>query len=199
MPLYTKIGDKGQTMLYGGGRISKADARVHAYGSIDELSALLGVILSELRGDSLRPRLLSMQATLYRLGADLATPHQTRSSPRAESRGVDAGQAPRDPVAAMRLTEADVTEIERYIDAAEARVPPLTHFILPGGTRSGALLHQARTICRRAERWVVMLSEREEVNSAALRYLNRLGDELFALARVVNSEAGFPEVELSSS
>ena len=191
MSLYTKIGDKGQTMLYGGGRISKADPRVHAYGSIDELSAILGVVLAGEQGGKLRSRLLPVQATLYRLGADLATPHQTRS--------VGAGQAPRDPVAAMRLTETDVREIERAIDEEEARVPPLTHFILPGGTKSAAELHQARTVCRRAERWVATLSEREQVNDASLRYMNRLGDYLFALARVCNSEAGIPEVTLFSS
>ena len=180
MPLYTKIGDKGQTMLYGGGRISKADPRVHAYGSIDELSALLGVILAEEKRESLRAKLLSLQHMLYRLCADLATPLTFQGK-------------------AERLTEGDVEDIERAIDAAEKLVPPLMHFILPGGAKSAALLHQARTVCRRAERWVVELSEREQVNEASLKYMNRLGDYLFALARVSNAEAKIPEVTLFPS
>jgi cob(I)alamin adenosyltransferase len=180
MPLYTKIGDKGETLLYGGGMTSKTNPRVHAYGSIDELSALLGVILAEGESGSWREELLSIQRSLYRAGADLATPL-------------------RDPVIHMRMTQADVEDMERRIDVLESLIKPLTHFILPGGTRIGALLHQARTVCRRAERWVVSLSESEEINGACLRYLNRLGDFFFALARKVNADADIPETELSSS
>ena len=179
MPLYTKFGDKGKTLLYGGWTTSKADARVHAYGSIDELSALLGVILAEPGVDRIRSRLMSLQRALYTVGADLATPLSF------------GGKVP-------RIEEKEVEELEHLIDSAEAKVPPLTQFILPGGTRVGALLHQARTVCRRAERWVVALGEHEEINTACLRYLNRLGDFLFAAARVVNAEEKIPEITVQA-
>jgi len=167
-------------MLYGGETTSKGDDRVHAYGSIDELSALLGVILAEPGVDRIRARLLSLQRVLYRVGADLATPLSF------------GGKVP-------RIEESEVMELERLIDSAEAKVSSLTQFILPGGTRIGALLHQARTVCRRAERWVVSLAEREEINEACLRYLNRLGDFLFIAARVVNAEEKIPEITVQAA
>lgn len=176
MPLYTKLGDSGETMLYDGKRVLKSDPRIHAYGTIDELSAFLGILLREEMADNLREILLSIQHTLYVAGADLATPLAYRGE-------------------AKRITQEQVEQMERWIDAAEARVPPVTCFILPGGTRIGALLHQARTMCRRAERWLVALSRADEVNYACLRYLNRLGDYFFAAARVVNAEGGVEEAK----
>jgi len=175
MSLYTKSGDRGKTMLYGGKRVSKTDPRVHAYGSVDELSAIIGVILAESVPQELREQLLKIQRMLYRAGADLATPQPTQTT--------------------KRVTQEDVTEVEQWIDEAETRVPPLTHFILPGGTRTGALLHQARTVCRRAERWVFGLAEAERVSPECLKYLNRLGDYFFAVARKLNAQAGVEEVQ----
>lgn len=183
MPLYTKLGDSGDTQLYGGEKISKAEPRIHAYGTIDELNAFLGVVLVESVPTSLREKLLAIQHALYIAGADLATPHQSLRS--------GAGQAP---LPTKRITQEQVEEMERWIDEAEAKVPRLNHFILPGGTRLGAQLHQARTITRRAERWLVALSKTDEINFAALRYLNRLGDFFFAAARVMNAEGGVEEI-----
>ena len=206
MPLYTKLGDSGQTKLYGGEEISKAEPRIQAYGTIDELNALVGVIIAVPRGGDesrdaegvlreaslrggaadaeVRDKLTKIQHTLYRAGADLATTLSNQGD-------------------SIRITQDDVEEIEKWIDEEGAKVPALDHFILPGGSLLGAKLHLARTICRRAERWLVTLVKQEEkqeaesvgVNFAALRYLNRLGDFFFALARTVNSEANVPEVQ----
>jgi cob(I)alamin adenosyltransferase len=175
MPLYTRNGDTGDTQLYGGTQVSKTNPRIHAYGTVDELDAILGVIRAELNEtDEFKARLITLQKTLYRLKADLATP------------GQHAGKA-------MRLTDDHVTTIEKWIDEAEESVEPLRHFVLPGGTKIAAELHLARTVCRRAERWVVELSRAEPINFCCLRYLNRLGDYLFALARVSNTEEGIEE------
>jgi cob(I)alamin adenosyltransferase len=176
MTLYTRAGDRGQTMLYGGKRLSKAHVRLHAYGTVDELSSLLGVILAEEIPEELERQLRTIQHTLYVLGADLATPLEP-------------------PTALIRVRREAVAELEQWINGAEAMVPPLTHFILPGGSRVGALLHQARTVCRRAERWVVALQEQERVNVAVQHYLNRLSDFLFAAARVINAEEGREEIK----
>jgi cob(I)alamin adenosyltransferase len=177
MPLYTKNGDTGETMLCGGEMTSKTNPRLHAYGTVDELDAVLGVILAEGCSDDLRATLIAIQKTLYRLKADLATPEE------------QAGRA-------VRVSEEEILQLERWIDGAEAKVPPLRQFVLPGGTKAAAHLHLARTVCRRAERWVVALSKSERINMACMRYLNRLGDLLFALARVVNREAGVEEEKL---
>jgi len=178
MPLYTRLGDSGETQLYGGEKTSKTNPRIHAYGTVDELDALLGVIRAE-EGCSLELReiLLSIQRTLYKLKADLATPGQY------------VGRA-------VRIVDADVEVMEKLIDVAESKVTPLRHFVLPGGTPIAANLHFARTVCRRAERWVVELAHHERINFVCLRYLNRLGDYLFALARVENIEKGLPEEEM---
>lgn len=173
MPLYTRSGDAGITRLYGGGRTSKSAPRIHAIGAVDELSALLGVVLAESVPEELREQLVKVQHALYMAGADLAIPLRKVET---------------------RVTEDAVAEVERWIDEAEGKVPQLRHFILPGGTRVGALLHQARTVCRRAERWVFALAEVEGVNGECLKYLNRLGDFLFAVARVVNRENGVEEM-----
>ena len=175
MPLYTKLGDSGETMLYGGERILKSDPRIHAYGSIDELSALLGVLLTENMPDAFRDKLMKIQHTLYIAGADLATPFAFQGD-------------------AKRVAQEHVEAMEQWIDEVEKRVPPVTCFILPGGTRVGALLHQARTICRRAERWIVALSRANDINYACLRYVNRLGDYFFAAARVANAEGKVKEI-----
>ncbi len=179
MPLYTRFGDTGDTMLYGGSTTSKTNPRIHAYGTVDELDAELGIILAENCPVDLRDKLLTIQKTLYRVKADLATPRE------------HAGKA-------VRIGDNDVQGLEQWIDEAEAHVPKLTHFILPGGTKIAALLHRARTVCRRSERWVVALARTEPINLVTIRYLNRLGDELFALARVINHDAGMREEEMKA-
>ncbi len=168
MKIYTKTGDKGATSLFGGDRVSKASVRLHAYGTIDELNALLGVVLArEDLPENVRRELDEIQHVLFLLGTDLATPLKEHMKvPRMEM-------------------DRTVT-LERWIDAHTQDLPELTTFILPGGSDVAALLHQARTICRRAERWLAELMQNEEINTAAIIYVNRLSDYLFTAARASN-------------
>ncbi|MBI3618580.1 cob(I)yrinic acid a,c-diamide adenosyltransferase [Candidatus Peregrinibacteria bacterium] len=172
MSIVTKTGDKGHTSLFGGKRIPKDDARIHAYGTVDELNACIGLVLAEATAPSaLRERLLRVQHLLFRLGGDLATPLATREKE-------------------DRIGSSHVREIDVGIVSLEALLPPQTHFILPGGNRRASLLHLARTVCRRAERWVVTLEKREEINHDVLIFLNRLSDYLFLAARQAAIEEG---------
>ena len=178
MSIVTKTGDAGQTGLYGGRRVSKDDARLHAYGTVDELNAALGLVRAEEHVPvELRSSLLQIQHQLFRLGADLATP-----IPGPEN--------------TKRIEPAHTKFLEALIAQSEATLSPLTAFILPGGTRAGSLLHLARTTCRRAERWTVALALHEEVHSEALIYLNRLGDCLFLFARLTNRALGATEEQV---
>ncbi len=178
MSIVTKTGDDGTTGLFGGSRVDKDDARLHAYGTVDELNALLGLIAAEPElPDGMAAGLLRLQHLLFRLGADLATP-------------IDA------PAVTHRVEAEHLADIEHWISELEAWVPPMQAFILPGGTRSAALLHQARTVCRRAERWLVTLKRHTAINDSALQLLNRLSDLLFLLARGANLEAGRDDVQV---
>jgi cob(I)alamin adenosyltransferase len=179
MKIYTRTGDAGATALFGGARVSKADPRVSAYGEIDELNACLGMVRaqSELSGD-VAAMLEQLQQNLFAIGARLADPAEKIA----------------DRVTKVAVTDADVRRLEGWIDGFEAELPPLRRFILPGGTRAGAGLHFARTVCRRAERAIVALGT-ETVEAHLLAYVNRLSDLLFVAARVVNHRAGQPEVE----
>lgn len=178
MKIYTRTGDTGDTALFGGGRVPKADARVEAYGAVDELNAVLGWALLQLRDDWLRTRLPAVQDDLFALGAHLATP------PAREGR-----RAPQLPP----LPVERAAEMEQWMDEASGSLPELRSFILPGGTAGGAALHVARTVCRRAERRVVALAAGDVVAPEILVYLNRLSDFLFIAARRENQEAGVPE------
>ena len=182
MKIYTKTGDDGTTGLFGGKRVSKTDARVEAYGAVDELNAVLGVALAS--DDSPAPALASLRELLQRiqrdlfvLGADLATP-----------RGEESSYLP-------RIQDEHVQALERAIDTAEASLPPLRNFILPGGPAPAAHLHHARTVCRRAERATVALAQQQDVGVVPVRYLNRLADLLFVLARAAAHAKGAPEIE----
>jgi cob(I)alamin adenosyltransferase len=168
--IYTRGGDKGDTGLGDGRRVSKADARVEAYGAVDETNAAIGLARLEITGED-DAMLARIQNDLFDLGADLCLPAQASSTP-----------------AALRLGAAQVARLEREIDALNARLPALDSFVLPGGTAAAARLHLARTICRRAERRMVGLAALEPVNPEALRYVNRLSDHLFVLARIQNDE-----------
>lgn len=179
MKIYTKTGDRGQTGLIGGARVSKAHIRVTAYGAVDETNAVLGVVRSLHPPRPMDRLLAAIQQDLFRLGADLATP------PMARRRGV----------ATAEIGADDVARLERWIDAAQARLMPLRRFILPGGSPLAAHLHQARAVCRRAERAVVALAEREPIGAQVVPYLNRLGDYLFVLARLANRRARVREAE----
>lgn len=183
--IYTRTGDDGTTGLVGGGRVSKASLRVEAYGAVDEANAAIGLALAAAERSvreeavghtlpSVLEALRSIQHDLFDAGADLATP-----VPPNEPEGK-----------ALRVTPAQTARLERLIDEFNARLAPLTSFVLPGGSQTAAALHVARTIIRRAERVVVALREAEPEATAgeAIRYLNRLSDLLFVLARVANDD-----------
>jgi cob(I)alamin adenosyltransferase len=179
MKIYTRAGDQGQTSLFGGERVLKSAGRVEAYGDVDELNSAIGLARAELGDAEQVAQLGEIQSSLFDLGAELATP-----GPRArEARGR----------ALPRVSEADVAQLEAWIDAFDADLAPLTAFVLPGGSRPAALLHLARTVCRRAERRVVALAQTESVRATCLIYLNRLSDYLFTAARVANRRAGVEE------
>jgi cob(I)alamin adenosyltransferase len=175
--IYTKTGDSGETGLFGGGRVSKAHVRVEAYGAVDELNSVIGWILSLVSDPSITTGLQSIQSDLFTLGAQLATPEETR------------GRRPNVPV----LPVSRIHDLEHWIDELDRGLPPLRNFILPGGSPAGAALHIGRTVCRRAERRVVALADSESVDPDAIIYLNRLSDLLFVMARDVNERAGVPE------
>lgn len=176
--IYTRTGDTGETGLFGGGRTRKSDPRVAAYGEVDELNAVLGMVALRVADGWVRWRLQLVQADLFAIGAHLATP------PAREGR-----RAPRLPA----LPEERAEEMERWMDEASAALPELRSFILPSGSEGGAALHFARTVCRRAERAVVALAIDDVVPSAILVYLNRLSDFLFVAARRENALAGAAE------
>ncbi len=175
--IYTRTGDTGETGLFGGGRVPKDAARVAAYGDVDELNATLGWAITRLGDGELRDRLLGIQRDLFAIGAHLATPERARSRPHLPD-----------------LPRSRPDEFERWIDEVEARVGPLSYFILPGGSEAGAAIHLARTVCRRAERSVVTLARAEPVDPDIIKFLNRLSDLLFELARAANEDAGSAEI-----
>jgi cob(I)alamin adenosyltransferase len=177
MKIYTRTGDAGETGLLDGTRVPKDHLRVAAYGDLDELNATLGLVLAHTEDAGLRETLAPIQRDLFALGAQLADPRAQVS-----------GSKPK-----AALGEEQVARLEQAIDRCEAENPPLTAFILPGGSRPGAFLHLARTVCRRAERALVALSRESPVDAVAIRYVNRLSDLLFVLARNVNHRAGLPE------
>jgi cob(I)alamin adenosyltransferase len=175
MKIYTKTGDGGETTLFGGTRVSKHDLRVTAYGEVDELNAAIGVALAADPVDFERTLLEVIQRDLFAIGGQLATPH-----PEKVARALGKAQ----------IDERRIETMETAIDAADAVLPPLTAFILPGGSPKAAALHVARTVCRRAERSVVALHARDEVPPIIRTYLNRLSDLLFTLARLANQRVG---------
>lgn len=186
MRIYTKTGDLGETGLFGGERVYKDDLRVTAYGTVDELNAVLGIAIALQADPELDTLLLSFQNDLFMLGSDLATPEE-------EDRNKGRIQI-------ARVPAEKVEALEHIIDKYEATLPPLTRFILPGGTPLSAQLHFARTVCRRAERACVTLHRatteagKPAVNPEIVRYLNRLSDLLFVLARAANHRSGKEDI-----
>jgi cob(I)alamin adenosyltransferase len=177
--IYTRTGDAGETGLFAGGRVPKDHPRVAACGDVDELNAALGWALALEPADTERDLLESIQRDLFGIGAELATPDPTRAATTIADRFV---------------TGSRVTALEQAIDRCEAPLEPLRNFILPTGTPKAAALHLARTVCRRAERAVVRLAHETTVSADILRYLNRLSDLLFVLARTANQRAGVRDV-----
>jgi cob(I)alamin adenosyltransferase len=176
MKIYTKTGDKGTTALFGGKRVSKADLRIDAYGTVDELNSFLGLIRDQEVNLKRKDKLIEIQHMLFVIGSNLATePGNTK-------------------VKVPLLTEADIEFLETGIDEMEQELPPLKFFVLPGGHQSVSFCHVARTVCRRAERITIALNEQEPVESVIIKYLNRLSDYLFVLSRKMASELGAEEI-----
>jgi cob(I)alamin adenosyltransferase len=176
--IYTRTGDAGDTGLFDGTRVSKADPRVDAYGDVDELASWLGVVRARVDSPDLAEMVTHLQRDLFALGARLADPRH-KIAGRVEK---------------VMLTDGDVTRLEGWIDRLEAGLPPLRRFILAGGNDAGSGFHFARAICRRAERRMVALGP-DAVEAIALVYINRLSDLLFTMARAANARAGVAEIE----
>jgi cob(I)alamin adenosyltransferase len=182
--VYTRTGDDGATALVGGARVPKTSLRIAAYGDVDELNSVLGIVRVELEGADyaaveaardLDRTLAFLQQELFDLGSELATP------PDAEYEGM------------IRIGEDNVTRLEHFIDALQPDLEPLKSFVLPGGGRAGAMLHLARTVCRRTERTVTALVESNDTSPWTARYLNRLSDLLFVQSRWIAAKTGKPE------
>lgn len=176
MKIYTRRGDEGQTDLFGAGRVSKDDLRVEVYGTVDETNAWLGVALAELQEQhrELHPILVRLQNELFCLGSELAAPGALDKIP--------------------AISEADITRLEEEIDRADSVLPKLRHFVLPSGNKVSSALHVARTVSRRAERHSVTLAHKEQIRPIVVKYLNRLSDHLFTMARWANHLARSEEV-----
>ena len=174
LKIYTKTGDAGETGLFGGGRVPKDDPRVQAYGDVDELNAWIGFVVAIHLPAFESNVLQTIQRDLFTIGAELATPNAAKLR--------------------TSLDTNTVSALERVIDSYDPKLKPLKNFILPGGSPKGAALHVARTVCRRAERSVVSLARKQEINPLIIHYLNRLSDLLFVLARAVNMQAGHDDV-----
>ena len=179
MKIYTKTGDKGDTGLFGGGRVPKDDPRVEAYGDVDELNAWLGAVRAAEVMQRIDEVIVPVQRDLFSIGALLATPDLEKMHAHLTK---------------ARIDDARITSLEHAIDDCDRELEPLRAFIVPGGTPKAAALHVARTVCRRAERRVITLKREVEIPDIVVVYLNRLSDLLFSLARVANARSGFGEV-----
>lgn len=181
MKIYTKTGDKGETSLYGGTRVSKAAARVESYGTLDELNAFIGLAKAEISDEKVLSQLQKIQFDLFTVGSEAATPTDKLILANGKSR-LD-----------LMISEKEITELERWMDDFDAELEPLRFFILPSGGKAAATVHVCRTVCRRAERAMVFLNETEEVRPELIKYLNRLSDYLFVLARYISKISGEKE------
>ena len=174
MKIYTKTGDDGNTGLQGNFRIAKSHPRIIAYGTVDEANASLGIVLANKLDEDITNILTEIQNDLFLLGADLSNPNLNDVKNRVSLEAVE--------------------KLENYIDKFEAELSPLTNFILPGGDIAAAQIHFTRTVVRRAETLVVYLSEKDEINSNCIRYLNRLSDLFFVIGRLINKRKGKDDV-----
>ncbi len=179
MKIYTKTGDNGETGLFGGERVSKDSLRIEAYGTIDELNSFLGLTITEVCDKSVKELLISIQNKLFVLGSDLATPINEKTSK----------------LSITRVPKKFYKDLEKSIDKFENKLEPLRNFILPGGTKSAAMLHICRTVARRAERRVVALNNTVKVGQNIIIFLNRLSDLLFVLARYENKCQNVPDTK----
>lgn len=175
--VYTRTGDKGTTALVGGTRVPKNHIRLEAYGTVDELNSYIGVLISYLNDEKDTHFLRKIQRFLFTVGSNLATDLSIRQLS-----------------AASIIEQKDVERIEQEIDRIDELLPPLTDFVLPGGSRAASLCHVCRTVCRRAERCIITLSEEAEVSDNLIAYINRLSDYLFVLSRKINLDEGVHEI-----
>ena len=174
MKIYTKTGDDGNTGLQGDFRIAKSHPRILAYGTVDEANATIGVALSNVLDDDVREVLNTIQNELFLLGSDLSNQNLNYLK--------------------NRISLDMVEKLEKIIDKFELELPPITNFILPGGNVAAAQIHQVRTIVRRAETLVVQLSDKDEINSNCIKYLNRLSDLMFVMGRLINKRNGIEDI-----
>ncbi|HUH51152.1 MAG TPA: cob(I)yrinic acid a,c-diamide adenosyltransferase [Flavobacterium sp.] len=184
MKVYTKTGDKGTTALFGGTRVPKHHVRIESYGTTDELNSFIGLIRSQEIGNHHKSFLIEVQDRIFVLGAILATAPEKEVLKSGKKR-----------LNIMRITEEDITALENEIDNIDAALPPITHFVLPGGHSTVSYCHIARCVCRRAERLATQLNEVEPVDALVLKYLNRLSDYLFMLARMLTSDLNIEEIK----
>lgn len=174
MKIYTKTGDDGNTGLQGDYRISKSHSRIMAYGTVDEANASIGIVLTNTLDDDIRQVLTQIQNELFLLGSDLSNQNLNDLK--------------------NRISLESVEKLEEIIDKFELELSPITNFILPGGNVAAAQIHQVRTIVRRAETLVVKLSDKDEINSNCIKYLNRLSDLMFVMGRLINKRNGVDDI-----
>ncbi len=184
MKIYTKTGDKGTTALFGGTRVKKYNLRIDSYGTVDELNSYIGLIKDQEISEEIKTSLLKIQNELFTLGAMLATPPEKETLKNGKER--------------LNIPKVEVNSIqflENEIDKMDAELPQMTHFILPGGHQAVSFCHIARCVCRRAERLTVELNDEESINDDILKYLNRLSDYLFVLARKLSKDLAVEEIK----
>ena len=184
MKIYTKTGDEGTTGLFGGSRVQKNNIRIESYGTVDELNAYIGLIKDQEISHEINQSLLKIQHDLFTLGAMLATPQEKETLQNGKER-----------LNNLKIDEQSILFLEKEIDQMELELPQMTHFILPGGHQTVSFCHIARCVCRRAERLSVALSEHEYINTIILKYLNRLSDYLFVLARKLSKDLLVAEIK----
>lgn len=177
MKIYTKTGDKGETGLFGGERVSKDSLRISAYGTVDELNAFIGYAITEIKDISVKENLLTIQNYLFFIGSDLATTETEKNSK----------------LNIQRTPESFYKELEKLIDQYDSQLEKLENFILPGGSKGASLLHICRTVCRRAEREVVALKKTVTIGNNIIIFLNRLSDLFFVLSRFENKVSNLPD------
>ena len=183
MKIYTKTGDQGETSLYGGTRVRKSNIRIDAYGTVDELNSYIGLIRDHIEETALRRDLITIQNKLFTMGAMLATPEDKEKLKNGTDR-----------LKIEKIQKEEIKFLEDRMDAMNATLKPMTHFILPGGHIAVSFCHIARCVCRRAERITVELADQETVNREVLIYLNRLSDYLFVLARKLTKDNKVEEI-----
>lgn len=179
LKIYTGFGDRGKTRLFGGQIVDKDNLRVEAYGTVDELNSVIGLVITYVEKSTLTEDLQNIQYSLFELSAELATPD-------------DKNEKSLDPV----INDKNIKDLENKIDKIDSQLDPLKNFILPGGSREAALCHLARTVCRRAERALISLNKVETISPKIIIYINRLSDFLFVLARFLNKDQNIADLSL---